>query len=344
LTSLALTIALALGTLALADGKILTAALAFATAAALLAFLRYNFPPASIFLGDSGSMLVGMLLGVLALDSALEQPAARLALAAPLTLLTLPILDTACAIVRRKLTGRSLYCTDRGHLHHCLLRRFGEPRRVLLVVATCNALLLAAVFLGRRLNSEWLLVATSLAVVVALSLSRLFGHVELRMLGQRLASLAASWLRRPTADQPRQLEMRLQGTVDWRELWQRLIRGEPSLNLCRLRLDVNAPAMGEGYHVSWDRGSQADDHEGEDERWHAQVPLAVQGRTIGALEISGRRDGVSLGDTLAVLARLVHDFEHNACQLVAEATPPLSRLPAAKAVPRPGPALQRVSL
>jgi UDP-GlcNAc:undecaprenyl-phosphate GlcNAc-1-phosphate transferase len=286
-------------------------------------------------------MLVGLLVGVLALDSSLEQPAARLALATPLTLLTLPIVDTACAIVRRKLTGRSLYCTDRGHLHHCLLRRFGEPRRVLLVVTACGGVLATGVLAGRGLANEWLVVGTSLAVVATLSLSRLFGHVELHMLGQRLRSLAASWLRRPTADQPRQVEMRLQGSVDWRELWQRLVTWDPSLNLCRLRLDVNAPAMNEGYHVFWDCGPQADDDE-DDQCWHAQLPLAVQGRTIGALQISGRRDGASLGDTIAALAHMIHDFECNACQLVADATPlPLPRLPATKPAVRPGPVVPR---
>jgi hypothetical protein len=197
--------------------------------------------------------------------------------------------------------------------------------------------LAAGALLGHFWANEWLVVGTSLAVVAALSLSRLFGHVEFQMLGQRLRSLALSWLRRPAADQPRQVEMRLQGSVDWRELWQRLIAWDPSLNLCRLRLDVNAPAMNEGYHVCWDCGAQADDDD-DDQCWHAQLPLAVQGRTIGALRISGRRDGVSLADTIAVLAHMIHDFECNACQLVADATPPpVPRLPAV----RPGPVVPR---
>ena len=85
--------------------------MASALAGALLGFLRYNFPPASIFLGDAGSMLVGLVLGTLAIESSLKTPA-TIVLSFPVALLALPIFDTTAAIVRRKLTGRSLYSTD----------------------------------------------------------------------------------------------------------------------------------------------------------------------------------------------------------------------------------------
>src|SRR5262249_8496162 len=101
-----------------------------ALAGALLGFLRYNFPPATIFLGGSGSMLVGLVIGVLAIQSSLKAPA-TIALVAPLATLAIPIIDTAAAIVRRKLTGRSTYTTDRGHLHHCLLSKGFSSRGVL---------------------------------------------------------------------------------------------------------------------------------------------------------------------------------------------------------------------
>ena len=67
--------------------------------------------------------VIGLVIGVLAFRSALKAHAAVLQLAAPLSLLTIPIFDTTAAILRRKLTGRSIYSTDRGHIHHCLLRR-----------------------------------------------------------------------------------------------------------------------------------------------------------------------------------------------------------------------------
>src|SRR5262249_13889999 len=125
---------LALGAMAALQGQWAAAAVAAILAGALLGFLFYNFPPASVFLGDCGSMLIGLAVGVLAIRSSLKAPA-TVALAAPTALLILPIFDTTAAILRRKLTGRSLYTTDRGHLHHCLLRSGLSNRRALLAVA-----------------------------------------------------------------------------------------------------------------------------------------------------------------------------------------------------------------
>ena len=75
-----------------------------------LGFLRYNFPPASIYLGDAGSMLIGLSIGIMAIQNSLKAHA-TMVLAAPVGLLAIPILDTTAAILRRKLTGRQ-------HLYH----------------------------------------------------------------------------------------------------------------------------------------------------------------------------------------------------------------------------------
>ncbi len=133
LGSVGAVVCLALAGMALLAGHWAIAGCALALAGALLGFLRYNLPPASIFMGDCGSMLVGLAVGTLAVEGSLKAPA-TIALATPVVLLTLPILDTTAAILRRKLTGRSIYTTDRGHLHHCLLRRGLSTWRVLLLV------------------------------------------------------------------------------------------------------------------------------------------------------------------------------------------------------------------
>jgi UDP-GlcNAc:undecaprenyl-phosphate GlcNAc-1-phosphate transferase len=346
LTSIAFCLCLVLGSLALLAGKDMTAYLAFATAAALLAFLLYNFPPATIFLGDSGSMLVGLLIGILAIDSSLEHPG-RMGLAAPMALLSLPILDTAAAILRRKLTGRSIYDTDRSHLHHCLLRRLGDSRLVLSVTSVCCLALGAGVLTGQMLDREWVIVITSLAVVAGLIATRLFGHAEFLLVVQRLHAVLVSLLRIPHPDEPRQIEMRLHGNVEWRELWLRILDWDESLNLCCLRLDVNAPSLGEGYHARWDRGSEA--NEEEEALWLAQIPLTLKGRSIGKLEISGRRNGDSLGDKIAVLAKMVQDFEDNVSLLAdghasPRPDPRESDVSVLHTVSREGPEFQRATL
>jgi len=114
---------------ALLNGEI---GLAFATiplAGALLGFLRYNFNPASIFLGDCGSLTIGFLLGCYSVQWSAKS-ATMLGMTAPLIALAIPLLDTALAIVRRFLRQQPIFVADRSHIHHCLLARGFTVRRV----------------------------------------------------------------------------------------------------------------------------------------------------------------------------------------------------------------------
>ncbi len=107
-------------------------------AGALLGFLRFNFNPASIFLGDSGSLTVGFLLGCFAVLWA-EKSTTMLGMTAPLMALAVPLLDTAIAIARRFLRQQPISRADSMHIHHRLLARGFTPRRVaLLLYAACG--------------------------------------------------------------------------------------------------------------------------------------------------------------------------------------------------------------
>ncbi len=110
--------------------------LALATAplaGALIGFLRYNFNPASIFLGDSGSLSIGFLLGCYGIMWS-QKSATMLGMTAPLMALAIPLLDTGLSIVRRLLRGQPVFSADRGHIHHRLLDQGLTPRRVALVL------------------------------------------------------------------------------------------------------------------------------------------------------------------------------------------------------------------
>lgn len=136
----------ALGTMlcvSLALGKTDVAVVSVALLGALLGFLRYNFNPARIFLGDSGSMSVGFLLAVLSVHGATKSATAVLALV-PLFALALPLIDTTFAILRRWLRGSPISGADKRHIHHRLLEIGLTTRRavlVLYVVATIFATL-----------------------------------------------------------------------------------------------------------------------------------------------------------------------------------------------------------
>ncbi|HTX39594.1 MAG TPA: MraY family glycosyltransferase [Bryobacteraceae bacterium] len=102
-------------------------------AGCLLGFLRYNFNPASIFLGDSGSLVLGFLLGAYGVIWT-QKAATMLGLAAPAMALALPLIEVGLSILRRFLRNESIFVGDRGHIHHRLLDRGLTPRRVALLL------------------------------------------------------------------------------------------------------------------------------------------------------------------------------------------------------------------
>jgi len=129
---------LAVGVCAIAAGSLCVveiikgATWAAAASAALcggsLAFLRYNFAPAKIFLGDAGSLLLGFWLAFIAVAAAAKTAAAT-TLALPLLVMAIPVFDALWAIVRRTLAGQPVWRADRGHLHHRLLARGFSPQK-----------------------------------------------------------------------------------------------------------------------------------------------------------------------------------------------------------------------
>ena len=169
------------------------AVVALALAGTLLGFLVYNLPPASVYLGDAGSMLIGLVIGVLALRCSLTN-SDTVVLALPTALLAIPILDTAMAILRRTLTGHSIYLADRGHLHHCLLRRGFSRRRTVACIGGLCVCTAVSTLVGFYHQSELVAAAGALAVVSFLITARYFGHAEWRRLTRRVAQSVRSLL------------------------------------------------------------------------------------------------------------------------------------------------------
>jgi len=107
---------------------------------ALIGFLRYNFNPASIFLGDSGSLFIGFTLAALSVEGA-QKASTAVAVAIPLLAFGLPVLDTGFTMMRRFISRKPLFEGDREHIHHMLLDRGWSQRRVALVLYGACALL-----------------------------------------------------------------------------------------------------------------------------------------------------------------------------------------------------------
>lgn len=119
--------------LAVQGNRFDAATLAAVLIGACVGFLRYNFHPASIFMGDSGALFLGFTLATISLLGVMKTTAA-IALAVPLLIVGVPIFDTASAIVRRWRHGRPIGEADRGHIHHRLLGRGFDQRQTVLII------------------------------------------------------------------------------------------------------------------------------------------------------------------------------------------------------------------
>jgi UDP-GlcNAc:undecaprenyl-phosphate GlcNAc-1-phosphate transferase len=140
--------------------------LAAILAGTTLGFLRHNFFPASIFMGDSGSMLLGFILAAVTVNGVLKSVAA-VTLVIPLLILGVPIFDLSFAILRRLKNRRSIFRPDRGHLHHRLFNiGFSQRKAVLILYAWCT--LMSSLALSMRFAPGFVTVILA-AVAIAVS-------------------------------------------------------------------------------------------------------------------------------------------------------------------------------
>jgi UDP-GlcNAc:undecaprenyl-phosphate GlcNAc-1-phosphate transferase len=188
--------------IALSLGRPNAAVLSAIVAGACLGFLRHNFYPARIFMGDSGSMLLGFVLATVAIEGTLKT-AATVALFLPLFVLAVPIIDTSFVVARRLKHGERVFAPDQAHLHHRFIRRgFSQTQTVSYLWGWCAVLAGAALatrFIPFREGGEWHLWPTvavalvgALAVAASLYLVILLEIVKLTRLrswvGQRRAA------------------------------------------------------------------------------------------------------------------------------------------------------------
>jgi len=108
-----------------------------------LAFLRFNFFPASIFMGDSGSLLLGLLVGIVSIVG-IVRTQSLVALLVPLVIAGIPVIDMLFAIIRRRLVKQPVQESDLEHIHHRLLRTGIGQRRTVLVLYLCSIILAAS--------------------------------------------------------------------------------------------------------------------------------------------------------------------------------------------------------
>jgi UDP-GlcNAc:undecaprenyl-phosphate GlcNAc-1-phosphate transferase len=136
----------------------------------LAGFLRFNFPPARIYLGDGGAYFLGFLIGIMTIVSS-QKGTVVAAMMAPLFVLALPILDTTLAIVRRGVQGLPLFRPDRRHIHHRLIETGVPQRNIVLGVYAFTAVFLGLGFIAFWSKGMWIPNLLGLGLLMVLLLA-----------------------------------------------------------------------------------------------------------------------------------------------------------------------------
>ena len=297
---------LVLLTVSLMQGKVMITVVALALTGALAGFLRYNFNPASIFLGDSGSLFIGFTLAALAVQGS-QKASTAVAVAIPILACGLPVVDAGVTIARRFVSGKPIFQGDREHIHHMLLARGWSQRRVALVLYGVSALfgLSAMVFV----NSGSGLTAVVLFVIgVAVTLA--IGHLRYHEVDELRASFKRNiGERRTRATNNLRLRRACQSvssarTIDdlFNGVKEILELGEFAYAFAQLNCDHadignNGLAAGNGskHHVarddgridwSWSRaGLEQVDVPASTRFWTMRLPLESRERPLGRLDL-----------------------------------------------------------
>ena len=163
--------ALFLSIIALALGNPVTAVISFALFGSLIGFLVFNFPPARIFIGDSGTLFIGFALSSLPLLEINYH--SDMTLIISVSILFVPALDTLTSMLRRIRRGQSPFHPDREHIHHKLMNRNFSTRQILLTLYSVSILPGAAVFLWSMSANTVFISITMVLWVILLSASLL---------------------------------------------------------------------------------------------------------------------------------------------------------------------------
>ncbi len=151
---------------AVLNGKNLVATILLLVVGSALGFLPYNFHPAKIFMGDTGSLFLGFVLSAISIHGTIKG-ATAIAIVIPVLAMGLPIFDTAVAIVRRAKNGAPIMQPDRGHLHHRLLDMGFSQRQVVVILYIISGLLGGVAIAVTEATPLWSFILVLLVLFVA---------------------------------------------------------------------------------------------------------------------------------------------------------------------------------
>jgi UDP-GlcNAc:undecaprenyl-phosphate GlcNAc-1-phosphate transferase len=183
--------AITIGIISWMEGMVSVGLLSLILGAATLAFLKYNFHPAKIFMGDTGALFLGYALSVLSIMG-LTKMATTVSLFLPIVVLGVPIMDTLFAIIRRFLKKQPIFAADKDHLHHRLLAMgLSHKNAVLVVYGVSTFLSLSAIGMAMVSTEQAMVVMVLVAVAV------FYGADRIGIIGNKAKSVLGSNYQKP---------------------------------------------------------------------------------------------------------------------------------------------------
>jgi len=270
-------------------GNVLGYVLMACLGGALLGFLLYNFYPASIFLGDSGSMLLGFLVAALSLLGVARKAEAAVALVIPVMALGLPMFDTFLAVIRRWWKKLPIAGADRQHIHHFLLRcGFSHRRAVLVLYGVCIAFGAGAVLVTAGRNEITVMVLGSVGIMAFVCV-RLFGPLRFSEVMSRLSD---DWSRGRRSGHARMMVehavVLMRAAQSPEALWSALCQALPAMELDLARLHLSDEFADGSGHMTWfrDPACEVDPTSVGGDVWFIRLTLQENGRTLGELQFA----------------------------------------------------------
>jgi len=298
------------------------AVIAAALGGALLGFLRYNFNPASVFLGDSGALFVGFALAAIAMRGSMKSSAA-IAVVAPVMALAVPILDAGIAVVRRFVRGDDLFRADGDHIHHRLLRMGLTPRRVVAVMYAVAAGFGFLSLLTMTVKSQIVgMVVIASSVVTWIGVHQL-GYAEFGEI-QRSLRYGVGNERRAIGNNVylAALGQRFKDAADVEQLRSTLAEAMHRLHFRRVEVifENSAPLALRGAFPAWD-GGVAELPAQPTSTW--RIPVVADGKVVVTVVLTRSLDRQASFDPTHLLNALQNGFGSRILSL-AQAPPPVS--------------------
>lgn len=290
---------------------------------ALLAFLVFNFNPASIFLGDAGSMVIGFLIAGLSLMSSIKAEAA-VALLIPFIALGLPIFDTVLAMIRRWARRMPISAADRHHVHHALLSvGMSQRKAALLLYSVCIVLGTAALLMceGRNTVALGVLAVLGIMAMVGVRVFNILDFAEIR--DRILVDFDHNRRKNQAALAVEHALLRMENVQTPEALWNVLHEALAALELddAVLELRQNGSARQLEWHAAPPNGDNAERRFAD--QWSLARQLRFRDTIYGRIEVWKRNDEMPLHNAVRLLERIRDTLSAELHRLDTEnATPP----------------------